>query len=109
MNTNIQNLRINAGFKSAREFAETSGIKLSTYTNYEKDSSRIPLENAVKIANALNCTLDDLAGRDTNQGKIENLTKFQNNQEYVLRHYKLLNENDRRSVNKIILALSSLS
>lgn len=64
MKTNLQELRKAAGYGSARAFAEAVGISVNTYTGYEQDRIKLTLEKAWQLADALGCTLDELAGRD---------------------------------------------
>ena len=108
MQNNVQKLRIEAGYKSAKEFAEKCNLKLSSYIHYENSQSRIPLENAVKIADTLDCSLDDLVNRDRTTQKSTNILK-NDDEEYIIRTFKRLDNNDKSTVSKIILALSSLS
>lgn len=61
--TNLQAMRKRAGFKSAREFAEYIGVNVGSYTNYEQGKVALSLLKAWEFADALNCTLDELAGR----------------------------------------------
>lgn len=63
MKTQLQAMRKRAGFKSAKAFAEHVGMSVSTYTKYEQGMSEMSLERAWKFADALDCTLDELAGR----------------------------------------------
>lgn len=60
----MQALRKRAGFKSAKAFAEKIGINPNTYTQYEQGMSGMSYETAWDIADALDCTLDALGGRD---------------------------------------------
>ena len=64
MKTNLQELRKAAGYGSARAFAEAVGISVNTYTGYEQDRIKLTLEKAWQLADALGCTLDELAGRE---------------------------------------------
>lgn len=64
MKYNLQAMRKRAGFKSARAFAEHMGMSLNTYNNYEQGRNSLTLEKAWEFADELNCTLDELAGRD---------------------------------------------
>lgn len=61
--TNLQEMRKRAGYKSAREFAESIGMSVGTYTNYEQCKANMSLVQAWEFADILNCTLDELAGR----------------------------------------------
>lgn len=64
MKTQLQRIRKERGFKSARAFAEHIGMSKDTYTNYEQGARPITLELAWEFADVLGCTLDELAGRD---------------------------------------------
>lgn len=64
MRTQLQAMRKRAGFSSAKAFAEHMGISASTYTQYEQGQRSMSLEKAWEFADVLNCTLDELAGRE---------------------------------------------
>lgn len=64
MKTQLQRIRKERGFKSAKEFADYIGMSVRTYTNYEQGITSPTLEKAWEFADALECTLDELAGRD---------------------------------------------
>lgn len=55
--------RRGAGYATSASFARVVGIPPSTYKDYEARPSRIPLERASAIADALGCTLDEVYGR----------------------------------------------
>lgn len=57
----IEELR-NAKGLSQRQLADMSGVPQSSISRWEKDGSGMPLDKACLIANALHCTLADLAG-----------------------------------------------
>lgn len=63
----LQKLRKNAGYRSARVYAAHLDIPTSTYTHYEQTSdgpeSRCPMRVAWKIADDLNCLIDQVVGR----------------------------------------------
>lgn len=63
MRTQLQAMRKRAGFKSAKAFAECIGMSVGTYTQYEQGQISLSLERAWEFADALDCTLDELAGR----------------------------------------------
>lgn len=48
------------GTKTQKEFAKELGVRLSTYKGYEKGTSHPNLDQAIKIANKLNVSLDYL-------------------------------------------------
>ena len=64
MKTNLQRLRKEAGWKSARLFAEHLGLNVRTYTDYEQGKITMPITKAWDIADELECTLDELLGRE---------------------------------------------
>lgn len=61
---NIQLLRKSAGFKSAAAFAKHAGFEASRYTEYEQGRRSMAFDAAWRIADALNCSLDTLGGRE---------------------------------------------
>lgn len=64
MKTQLQRIRKDRGFKSAKAFADSIGMSARTYTNYEQGVTSLTLEKAWEFADALECTLDELAGRE---------------------------------------------
>lgn len=63
---NLKKLREQAGYKQAKDFARAAGIPYSSYIVYEKGSWPNE-ENIVKIATALNLTIDALIGFEPNR------------------------------------------
>lgn len=63
METQLQNLRKRAGYKSAKAFANKIGMNVYTYTNYEQGKANFTLAQAWEFADVLECSLDELAGR----------------------------------------------
>lgn len=60
---NLQRLRKNGGYSSAKAYAEHMGYNPNTYTQYEQGLISISYERAWEIADDLGCTLDDIGGR----------------------------------------------
>lgn len=64
----LQRLRREAGYRSAKDFAEQVGIPGSTYARYERavegPECGIPLPSAWQIADSLGCTIDLIVGRE---------------------------------------------
>lgn len=58
----VKSLRIDKGFDQKR-LSELSTIPQPTIQSYEDGTSVMGMENAVKLADALGCTLDRLACR----------------------------------------------
>lgn len=61
----LQTARKQAGFKSARAFAETMGLEVTTYTSYEQGARAFSAEQAWNFAEALGCDIDELVGFET--------------------------------------------
>lgn len=60
----IQELRREKGFRSAREFADALGISPSSMSRYDKDPETIPVKVAWAMADALDCSIDEIVGRE---------------------------------------------
>lgn len=70
---NLKVFREQAGYKQAKEFAKFAGIPYSSYSAYERGSWPNE-ENLVKLATALNVSVDTLIG--FKQGKEDELQKY---------------------------------
>lgn len=64
MPNNLQKLRKEAGYRTAKDFAEAAGIPTPTYTRYEQEPAKIPIERAWIIADFLACSIDAVVGRE---------------------------------------------
>lgn len=60
----IQELRREKGFRSAREFADALGISPSSMSRYDKDPETIPVKVAWAMADVLDCSIDEIVGRE---------------------------------------------
>ncbi len=64
----LQRLRREAGYRSAKDFAEKLGIPGTIYAHYERavegPECGIPLPSAWQIADALGCSIDLVVGRE---------------------------------------------
>lgn len=74
----LQRLRRQAGFRSAKDFAEVLGMPSSTYARYERSGDGIdcgiPLPAAWRIADKLGCSIDLVVGRaDIDAPKLEGI------------------------------------
>ena len=65
----LQECRKAAGYKSAREFAEAIGMPVRTYTNYEQEERDLTLGLAMQFAEAMGCSIDQIAGRESHKRK----------------------------------------
>lgn len=68
---NLQRLRKEAGFKSAKAFAEHIGISAARYTEYEQGRRCFNYDQAWEFADALGCTMDELAGRNFKESEVD--------------------------------------
>ena len=74
---NLKYYREKAGYKSAKEFANTLGIPPNTYVGYEVRGREPKYEMLCKIADLLQVSTDDLLGREDNYSK-DNIIKIRN-------------------------------
>ena len=63
MEFQLMNLRKAAGFKSRKKFGAAIGESERRIKSWETFETRISLEDACKVADFLDCSLDELAGR----------------------------------------------
>lgn len=98
----LQKLRKAAGYKSAKAFAEYAGINPNTYTQYEQGIVGLSFEKAWEIADALNCTLDEIGGRSTPECHYAD-----RRQEELNGYYECMNETGKQLAVDSIKAMSS--
>lgn len=63
MNLKLMQLRKAAGFKSRDDFADFLGISRRKYKGWESQETNMSFPQACMVADALHCSLDELAGR----------------------------------------------
>ena len=63
MGYSLKDIRKDAGYRSAREYAEKSGMAVPTYSRYEQMPDKIPLKAAWALADAFDCSIDAIVGR----------------------------------------------
>lgn len=63
MASTLKDLRREAGYQSAREFAEGLGMPASTYARWESSPTTIPPAQAWALADGLGCSMDQVYGR----------------------------------------------
>lgn len=68
MKLQLKRLRKELGY-SQSDVAKLCGVDQTTVSAWETEKVRLPLEDAVAIADFFKCTLDELAGRDFQQKK----------------------------------------
>lgn len=64
MKPGLQRIRKERGYSSAREFAEHIGWSVGSYTNYEQGTREMTLKVAWELADYLECSIDEIAGRE---------------------------------------------
>lgn len=108
MKTNLQQYRKQAGFKSAKAYAEYKKIPVGTYTDYEQGRRSFSLEKAWEFADDFNCTLDELAGRKPpNSGGDK---RFEDpSQEKLNEYYESMNDSARGTLIDAARMMSSAS
>lgn len=74
---NLKHYREKAGYKTAKEFANTLGIPPNTYVGYEVRGREPKFDTLCKIADLLEVSTDDLLGRKEPRLK-DNLMKIKN-------------------------------
>lgn len=65
MNLKLTELRMQNGYETMGQFARRLHMSESTYANYESGRRKVSLQLACVLADALHCSLDELAGRAT--------------------------------------------
>lgn len=63
MNLQLKRLRKEAGYKKIADIAKALGVKERTYASWEREEVGLSMAQACDIADLLDCTLDELAGR----------------------------------------------
>ena len=64
MATTLQQLRKEAGYRTAKDFAEAIEVPPTTYARYDQSPDKIPLKQAWMIADFLHCSIDAVVGRE---------------------------------------------
>ena len=66
---NLKRFRQAAGYSQGKEFAQKIGIGYTAYMKYENQGAWPSQETLIKIADALNVTIDALLGHETRDSK----------------------------------------
>ena len=56
----LLSIRLNMGYKNAKDFAEFLGLTQSMYSIIENNKRAVTLDNAFKIAEKLNMKIEDI-------------------------------------------------
>lgn len=92
MDIRLKSLRKSAGFKNRRQFSDAlgDGYTERQIASWETGERMLSLEQACDIADLLDCTLDELAGRDLQT------TIYSDPRQQALNHsYSLLDEKSK--------------
>lgn len=106
LNNNIKYLRTQYGI-SQQGLADKIGIDRSTVSRIENNEIETTIDNAIKIADALNVSLYDLVGKDLRLNNTSNPPNEENHEKYkqLLKDKGLMDENeniDEESLNKLL-------
>lgn len=106
LNNNIKYLRTQYGI-SQQGLANKIGIDRSTVSRIENNEIETTVDNAIKIAEALNVSLYDLVGKDLRLNDVSNPPNDEKHKEYkrLLREKGLMDENeniDEEKLNKLL-------
>ena len=83
MRTNLRLLRTSAGL-TQREFADKVGVALTTYQTHENGTINPPLDTAVRYAQALQCSVNDIIpAEDTSVSRSAETVKGLDYREYI--------------------------
>lgn len=64
MTAGLKEIRQEAGYKTAKDLADALDVSVSTITRYEKMPESMPMKAAMRIADMLDCSIDDIVGRE---------------------------------------------
>ena len=99
MKTRLKEMRIRAGYRTAEEYAMSSGINLNTYRRYESGARPMSLDQAARFADDFRCTIDEIAGHDTTNSRTI---------EEVIADLRAMNEEGREAAANAVRGMSML-
>lgn len=83
MELKLMQLRKAAGYKNRDDFAAFLGVNPRTYKTWETGARNMSFTQACMIADALNCSLDELAGRTEFVGSFADQRQAVMNEDYA--------------------------
>lgn len=106
LNNNVKYLRNKNGL-SQQGLADKIGIDRSTVSRIENNEIETTIDNAIKIAEALNVSLYDLVGRDLRLSNVNTPPIEEKHEEYkkILKEKGLMDDEeniDEESLNKLL-------
>ncbi len=95
----IREFRLEKGL-TQEELATLISVKNYTIGNWERCRAEPSLDDLIKLANALNCTTDELLGRSQPEPSSQNstLTGITPIEATLLREFRKLNYSDQNSI-----------
>lgn len=97
MKTKLQEIRKNAGYKSAAAFAEKFGFNVATYTSYEQGARTLTADVAWQLADIFECTIDELVGRRAPERSNADPVKRR-----IIEAYDAMNEAGKRTLDEYV-------
>lgn len=98
-NVNLRTAREKAGF-SQTQLADSLNISVSTYRNYENTNREPDYKTLIKIANALDCSIDFLLGHKN--GSDGGLLLVDEKEIELIEHYRTLDLEEKGEVRGLI-------
>ena len=98
MNLRLKQIRTARGL-SQKEMADRVNMPVRRYGSYERQERSLSLEDACVIADALDCTLDELAGREWRE------TYTDKRQDDINAAYLRMDGTGRDALHKVALSL----
>lgn len=83
MNLKLMQLRKAAGFRSRDDFADHLGVGRRKYKGWETQETNMSFTQACMVADALGCSLDELAGRTEFVGSFSDERQAVMNDDYA--------------------------
>ena len=82
-NLQLKRLRYQAGFRTQAELAAALDMNLRTYASWEREEVGLSLKDARRLADILECSLDELAGRQENPARFADKRQQELNEMYA--------------------------
>lgn len=99
---NLQRLRKDAGYRSAKSFAQEIAISAYVYQDWEQGRTPIPFSWGWIIADKLNITIDELAGRSFPAPSYEDPR-----QEALNKSFESLNDTSKSEISGMVASIAT--
>ena len=94
---NIKGMRVRSGL-TQQEVADAMGISRTRFGNWENEYREINFKEACMLADVLECTLDELAGRETQQ---QDQYELSDDEQDIVAAYRNTNSQGRETIETI--------